>query len=289
MTGYGQGSDKQPDVLIEVSVRTVNGRYLETRIHCPREYAGFEAEMKKLASSRFRRGTVDIYFSKKAGAKGVTKSLKVQTELARKWLKGYRTLAKSLKVSDEFSLETLVMRENVISFEENLTPTAGEKKVAIRALQAALISCEKERMREGRFLKRDIERLFARLTKLIEKMKRVRVEANRLLGERLKLRWNKMNIPGEIDVQRLAQEVIIQVDKSDISEEITRLGEHVHRMKALCKSPDVIGKKLDFYTQELLREVNTIGSKSALAELTELVVDAKTTVEQIKEQVQNVE
>lgn len=98
-----------------------------------------------------------------------------------------------------------------------------------------------------------------------------------------------MGFPGEIDEQRLAQEVVIYIDKSDISEEIQRLGAHIEAIKKLLNQPGSIGKKLDFYAQELLREVNTIGSKSSNAGLTQVVVDAKAIVEKYREQVQNVE
>ena len=113
--------------------------------------------------------------------------------------------------------------------------------------------------------------------------------ANKELEKRLQGRWESMKFPGAIDPQRISQEIVIQVDKADISEEISRLKEHLRSMKALLTSSEGQGKKMDFYSQELLREVNTIGSKSQVARLTQAVVDAKAIIERVREQVQNVE
>jgi uncharacterized protein (TIGR00255 family) len=109
------------------------------------------------------------------------------------------------------------------------------------------------------------------------------------LERRYRDRLQKLGFSGVLDDQRIAQEIVMQLDRADVSEELTRLKEHLKAYRQLLSSQESHGKKLDFYAQELLREVNTIGSKSQIAKLTGLVVDAKTVVEKIREQVQNVE
>ena len=144
-------------------------------------------------------------------------------------------------------------------------------------------------MREGKSLQKDLGKLLVGLEKLVKVISQLREEANAQLQERYETKIKARLKGTEIDATRLTQEIVIQLERADINEELSRLQEHIKNYRQLIMSMDAEGKKLDFYTQELLREVNTIGSKSQVAKITSAVVEAKTLIERLREQVQNVQ
>lgn len=307
MTGFGRSSHRTVETPklsarakskaaaepeIDISIRSVNGRYLELRFHIPREYAGLESEFKSILSETFTRGTLDIYVNRKASG---TQKLKVDSELAKQWLDGYRQLAKDLKLDADISLETIARAPEVIvvSQSQDSEVSEAEKKIARKVLRAAAEACDNERVREGKSLKAELTRLTSRLEKIAFTMENLKAEAGQELERRYRERLGeglkKFGAGQGVDDQRIAQEIVMQLDRGDIAEELTRLREHLKAYQQLLVATEPQGKKLDFYAQELLREVNTIGSKSHIARLTSLVVEAKTIVEKIREQVQNAE
>ena len=274
-----------------MALRAVNGRYLEVRFHLPREYAGLEAEFKTTLSKTFSRGTLDVYVNRRAVAERAEVS--VNAPLAKEWLQAYARLGKELGIASSASLEMISRVPDVIQVTENSEIDDAEKVLARELLAQASAACDGERVREGKALQTELEQLCARLESISQQIETLKSEANLELEkryrDRLKEALARSGVGGEIDGQRLAQEVVMQLDRADVSEEIQRLKEHIKAYRELLKSSEPQGKKLDFYAQELLREVNTIGSKSHIAKLTSLVVDAKTLVERIREQVQNAE
>ena len=148
--------------------------------------------------------------------------------------------------------------------------------------------CERAGARR-QVLQKELEKLVHDLEKQVAIVAGLREDANRQLQERFEQKIGSRLKGQEMDPQRLTQEIVIQLEKADINEELVRLTEHLKNYKDLLKSAQAEGKKLDFYTQELLREVNTIGSKSQVAKITQAVVEAKTLIERLREQVQNVE
>lgn len=288
MTGFGQGRTQSADVSIEVSVRTVNGRFLETRFHLPREYMAFESDLRGQLAREIRRGTVDVFVSRRLRRPGAGGQVVVNKDLAKKYVDAYRRLARDLKVDDRLSVETLTRWPDLVRLEESSSPSEGERALVAKAFAEALKNCLKERRREGGALAVDLKKLLKSLDQKLVVIRSLREEANRHLRQRLE---EKMagRLKGEIDPQRLSQEIVMQVDRSDINEELQRLGEHFKNYRHLLDSREAEGKKLDFYTQELLREVNTIGSKSQVAKITQSVVEAKALIEKLREQVQNVE
>lgn len=293
MTGYGNFRTQNNEISIEVSIRAVNGRFLETRFHLPRVYFSHEVELKKKFSGLVLRGTVDIYISRKIKSFTSSGRLVVNTKLAQEYLKAFRKLSTDLRMNENIRLEQISKQSDVIQFEESDVISAQEVALLKKTFDAALKKFEAERLREGAALKKDLQKNLKDLQKHVLKISRLRDEANKALQEKFESRV-KSRLPKEvaglqIDPQRISQEVVIQLEKADINEEITRLVEHIKNFDKLVEHQVVEGKKLDFYTQELLREVNTIGSKSQVAGITEAVVEAKTLIERIREQVQNIE
>lgn len=289
MTGYGTSQINSKDLDLELSIKSVNGRFLDCRVHMPREYAPFELEIKKRVTQIFQRGTVDVYINRRILDKSKQMEVVVQKAVARKWLKAYRDLAQDLKLRGDLSLSSLAGLPEVMVVKENHGLLPNEKKILFQLLAKVVKSCEQERKREGTALKNELLRLLRELQKLVKKMQTQVKSQGDQLKKRLESRLLLSGLDAKVDPQRLAQEIAIQLDRSDITEELVRLAEHLGHFSRLIQSPQVQGKKLDFYTQELLREINTIGSKSQAAQLTETVVNAKALVEKLKEQVQNVE
>lgn len=293
MTGYGVFRAQNNEVSIEVSVRAVNGRFLETRFHLPRLYFAFESDLKKKLSQYAVRGTVDVYVSRKVKSTAFTGQLVVNTKLAHEYLKAFQKLNKDLRMKETIRFEHISKQPDVILVEDIESMPPQELGLLKKVFEAALKKFESEKIREGVALKKDLQKNLKDLQKHVHKVSKLRDEANKVLQERFESKV-KSRLPKEfngqpMDLQRISQEIVIQLEKADINEELIRLTEHLKNFDKLVELPVVEGKKLDFYTQELLREVNTIGSKSQVAGITEAVVEAKTLIERIREQVQNIE
>jgi uncharacterized protein (TIGR00255 family) len=289
MTGFGAGRALSRKSQIEVSLRAVNGRFLETRFHLPREFHPFESDLKKVLERYIERGTVDVFVSRKLKAGESHVKVVLNKDLAQQYFNAYRELSRQLKSKTEIHVESIARLPEVLKIESETDISKDEKKALLEAFEKACRACDLERKREGKSLLKDLEQLLSNLEKEVSEIQAVREEANQGLMQKFEQKIKSRLHGLEIDSSRLSQEVVLQIDKTDINEELTRLREHLKNYRNLLHVSGGLGKKLDFYTQELLREVNTIGSKSSLSKLTQIVVMAKTNIERLREQVQNVE
>lgn len=289
MTGYGTARAQSKDVTVEVSIRSVNGRFLETRFHLPREFASFEADLKKSLGDLLSRGTVDVFVSRRVKNFAAKAQMTVNDALAKKYVNAYKHLSKQLGVPFQVHVESLARLPDVIRVEESYELMPGEEKVLKKAFSEACKGCDKERIREGQALRKDLQKLLTSLEKQVQVVASLREEANAQLQDRFEQKIKARLKGSDIDPMRLSQEIVVQLERADINEELSRLSEHIKNYRHLVASQEAEGKKLDFYTQELLREVNTIGSKSQVAKITQAVVEAKTLIERLREQVQNVQ
>lgn len=322
MTGFGISSgahvDSRGQITIEVTIRSVNGRYLEPRFHLPREYLPFEAGLKKCLQSEFQRGTIDIFVVRKVALKRAHQ-IHVQEDLAAQYHQELLKLSRKLKISEPPSLSMILNLPEVIQVDSQVLVTQDEEAALFRIFEIAMKACMKERNREGEALRRELLNHLKLLQTQVGFIATFRLQINATLHERYlsKIRQKFEGLNLEVDGSRLLQEIVIQVDKSDIAEELSRLEEHLDNYQKILtnsvsssqslraqkmagqkiadqkkagKQPDApSGKKLDFYTQELLREMNTIGSKSQITDVTQAVVESKTLIERLREQIQNVE
>lgn len=289
MTGYGVARGGTATSSLEVIVRSVNGRFLESRIHLPKELSAIEIDLRKILSQYFSRGSVDVFVSRKSRGEKSHLKLFFHDEMAKAWLKVADQLGGMTTFKAPLDINTLLQLPEVVGFEEDPMGLEMEAQELRQLSQKACESCLLERRREGEALQADLSTILDRLNQTVQKMGDLSGEINQLLREkmeaRLKVRWAEL----QLDPPRFQQELALLWDKADISEELGRLKEHIQHYRHLLNHDGSQGKKLDFYTQELLREVNTIGSKSPMAQLTHLVVTAKTEIEKLREQVQNIE
>ncbi len=289
MTGYGFAKALKEKVSLEASIRAVNGRFLEVRFHLPKEYIPFESDLKKLLQNYFERGTIDVFVGRKESLEKSEKKVSLNKSLAKEYKKAYDELAKLLKAKPISHVEIIARHSEIFVTESSNHVDSKEKSVLLGVIEEAIVKCEQERAREGVAIRKDIEKHLKNLSTQIENLRDCREEVNSGLFEKVRQKVHSRLEGISVDDQRISQEIVMQLEKSDINEELQRLSEHLEHYKEIFKQKGGVGKKLDFYTQELLREVNTIGSKSNVSKLTTSVVEAKTIIEKLREQVQNIE
>jgi len=296
MTGYGSaqsnhGGDETclvTGIQIDVAVKSLNARFLETRFQLPLQYSALENDLKSSLQKYFSRGRIEVFVRRRLGGSENLRAL-VRTDIAKLWLEGYNKLASELNLEARPNLDTVVRLPDVISFEEKMEVSSKERKLLFDTFEEACGNCYNERKREGDMLRAELVHLTKELDKKLDQVYKLRKQGNEALKKNLLKRLAELGFSKAQNDPRFIQEAALLVEKYDITEEIVRLREHVDVFRAVIREGGAQGKKLDFYTQELLREANTIGSKSQVIKLTEHVVEAKAIIERIKEQVQNVE
>ena len=289
MTGFGRGSVTGQTFSVTVELKTVNNRFLDVALKLSGELQQAEANIKRLISSRLSRGRVDVSLQ-------YDRTNEINYELNKPLIAGYLAAMKNMQ--DEFSLSGEPDLNVIARLPNVLLPKKddlGEEFIAgvEKALSSALDDLEKMRENEGRMLKNE---LASRLNE-IEKRLPVIESESATIGEeyrgRLTKRIGEMLAKSdsqiEIDQSRLAQEIAYIADRADISEEIARLTTHIEHFRTIMDEEKEVGKRLDFLTQELNREANTITSKTNNMIVKENALQIKSEIEKIREQVQNVE
>lgn len=292
MTGYGHSQIKMAGVQIEITVKTVNARYLDIKTHLPKKYLPFESEIIKIAREYLRRGHCDIYVQRSEMSSSESLDIFLQVDVAQKWMKQMSSVLKTLKVKAPITVQDLLSIPQFVQIKENNSTSAQEKKSFFKELEQVFKKCSAERLREGQQLAKQCLSYVESLNGESEKIQALRKDFVASAQENLEKKLNTIlaNVGGGVDSSRLLQEVAILIERSDIEEEVVRLTEHLsHVRKLLSDKKEAVGKKLDFYAQELLREVNTMGSKCASSKITQHIVTAKNTIEQLREQIQNLE
>jgi len=289
MTGFGAAAGEAPSgAALRVEVRSVNHRHLALKLRLPEAMAALETEVEARVRARCERGSISLTVACEEAQ--TSSGARVDRAAARALKRELEELAGELGLARELSLDTLATLPGVI------VPAAPS--AASEDLSAALLACVERaleallamRAREGEALAADLRRNTGALREFVTRIE-TRMPAvlaahkaalerriQELVGARLTLQPNE-----------LAREVALLCDKLDVSEELTRLASHLDQLDGLLAKGGRVGRQLDFLVQELLREVNTIGSKCSDAEAAHLVVEAKTSVERLREQVQNIE
>jgi uncharacterized protein (TIGR00255 family) len=288
MTGFGAGRAERKGLAARAEVRSVNHRHLQLKSRLPLEFGHLEAEVDALVRKTLARGSVVVvvHLEQEDGAVEVS----VNEAAARKYLRELGALQQGLKVGGELSIADVANLPGVIRA-ETATPSADAvQKVVMDAVKQGLTALVEMREVEGAAMERDlvrrgkaIDKLRARIERRAPKVvahhhKQLRERVDELLAGRSGLQ------PGD-----LAREMALIADRLDVTEELTRLASHLDQLASMLQKGGSVGRQLDFLAQEFLREANTIGSKASDAALTHLVVELKTEIERLREQVQNVE
>jgi uncharacterized protein (TIGR00255 family) len=289
MTGFGSAKAEDDRLSLNIQIKAVNGRFLEARFRLPREYSFLETELKKIVTKKVQRGTLDITVSKTPKSTAMPIAVSVNLPLAQGWLVAVQELGEKLRLNSNIALETVIKIPDVIQFSDTSDVPLSEKTLLMETFEKALDVCIDEKKREGKAQGEIFSHLLDELEKFTTKVKSKKELLDKNLQKNLQLRLALLAKEVTVDPNRLAQEALFLVEKADIAEEIARADTHIKAFREVLKSPPPTGKKLEFYTQELHREVNTMGSKTQSLDVTLDIIDAKTIVERLREQVQNVE
>lgn len=287
MTGYGKANLLEKQREYQVEIKSVNHRYLDISVKMPRVLSYLEEEVKKEIATKIKRGKVDVFITfENHSTQG--KEVKINTELAEIYISELKKLAKQENILDNIEVIEVAKFPDVLMLQNKQEDEAIQNEL-IKTVKEATRKLIYMREMEGNKMAEDIQK---RITKIQEKVKEISVLSSGLIDEyvvKLEERIKEILKIQEVDQARLAQEVVIYADKCSVEEEVTRLESHIVQFENLLKTEETVGKKLDFIVQEMNRETNTIGSKANKLEITNNVIDVKTELENIREQIQNIE
>ena len=287
MTGYGKSSLSINSREYQAEIKTVNHKYVDTTIRIPRIISYLEDDVRKLITSKLKRGKVDVLITFDNFNKD-DNEIKINKELAKMYIDSFKDLAQEENLSTNIDVTEITKLPDVVIVKSNI----DEEQIKTELLQVvenAVNNLIEMRQYEGNRISGEI---LDKISQIEEKNEEIFSLSTGLIHEyvvKLEARIKELLKTEELDKSRLMQEVVIYADKCSVEEEVTRLRSHISQLRELINSEEPTGKKMDFVIQEMNRETNTIGSKANNLEITNRVVDIKTILEDIREQVQNIE
>lgn len=287
MTGFGRGKFEKDGREYLVEIKSINHKYCDISMRIPKSFNSIEYKLRKEIDSRVSRGKIDVYVEFNDNSNSEL-TVNFNKELAKVYIRHLKELGEETGINHELNVVDISKMPDVFKRddEKNEDLIFEETKIALNSAIDKFIEMKEF---EGNKLKEDIEK---RLDLISNKINEISNFSSGLVQEyivKLETRIKELLKTDVVDETRLAQEIVIYSDKSSIEEELTRLKSHIAQFRELIKNNSPIGKKLDFLVQEINRETNTIGSKANSLEITNLVVDLKTEIENIREQIQNIE
>ena len=294
MTGYGRADGRYKGRPIAVEVRSVNHRHCEIVTRLPRALQPYEERFRKRVQAYVRRGRVDLNVSFFGENGSLTQAPYLDRSLARQYLRLLRDLQQELGLSGTPDLALLAGYRDIIKVAERPFDDQHAVQAVERTLGRAVKALSLMRREEGRALERDLLMRLQEIEKRIAAVRNRLPEIGRELYQRMQARVNRLlqEFPGadqRIDPGRLAQEMALLADRSDVSEELTRLESHIRQFRGFLRKSEAVGRSLEFLLQEINREVTTLGSKVSDLSVAQEILVAKAELEKIREQVQNVE
>jgi uncharacterized protein (TIGR00255 family) len=289
MTAYAAAESVCDAFSVSIEIRSYNSRHLDIVLRMPSGYLALEEKLKELISARVVRGRLEVKIYIEIEASDAP-GFEIDRAKARSLYTVLNEICDEFKLSHDISLETLIHVGGIIKPVDVPTDTDAVFPVLRDGLDQALTALEKMRKREGDFIARD---LFKRLDHIEQQLKKVKTGSSGLIDayqQRLKERISVLtqNVI-EIDPGRIAQEAAILADRSDVSEEIVRSESHLKQFRQIMQNDEAAGRKLNFLLQEFHREFNTMGAKVGNADVSHLIIDVKSELEKMREQIQNIE
>lgn len=288
MTGFGSSKAKAKSGTVTAEVKTVNHKFLEVSYKLPNSLSLFEDKVKALVQKDIKRGKVYLNLIHE-GNSHHGGNLHLDIKLAKKYYRKLNELRKELAIDETVGLQDIVAYPGVLNHSVTHKEVSRLWPVMRRALARALQRLVNEREREGRHLSRDLKKRLSRIRKHVGRIKEKSYTNVRHYKKRLEQRIQEISGLRPINNDRLEMEVALFAKNSDITEEITRLKGHVKNFDRIVRKGGETGKKLDFVAQEMHREANTVGSKSNDYEISKRVIEIKSEIEKIREQVKNIE
>jgi uncharacterized protein (TIGR00255 family) len=293
MTGYGRAAGHINSWEIKVELKSINHKGLEISIRAPKELAEFESTIYTFISKQIQRGRIDAYINLTPIITSSTPTVIIDTELAKYYLNSLQQLARELQIHEDISISELADLPGVIRMSSEQKQTEEPEKLVWEHLEPIIANAVAEltsaREREGDSLAEDI---YSRITQVelnVGTIKKLAPEVVTGYRQRLQLKLDNLVQDRDFDPMRIAQEVALLAERSDITEELVRIESHLDQFRNAMESDGTIGRRLDFILQELFREISTAGAKASHTGIAELVVDIKTELDKIKQQIQNIE
>jgi uncharacterized protein (TIGR00255 family) len=283
MTGFGTGTATADGWRVDVTIRTLNHRYLSIRVRSPHDQPRLQACLEEAVRRAFSRGEIGVWITVSRDQTAEESRL-FDSQAIQDHLRELRDIAQELSLGESPTLGDLIQ---LGAFQAAKPLEADPKPVVEPALKQAIEATLAARSKEGGRLTEELKRILDLLLGLLAQVKERLPAISQELRTRLQEKVAALNV--EVDPARLEMEIALLAERYDVQEEVTRLEAHLQRARELLQKQTPVGKELDFVSQELLREVNTLGSKSRDLAISSLVVDMKVAIEHLKEQVQNVE
>jgi uncharacterized protein (TIGR00255 family) len=287
MTGFGRASGQIDSCLLTVEMKSVNHRFLDVSLKMPKQFMSIEDKIKKHISQFVSRGRFEVYVNLE-GESLVDKSIQVDWDLLEQYVNSLHQIKERFSLKDEVTLNQILELSQGIDIREESISSENVEIKLLHIVDSALKQLVEMRKIEGDQLAVDLKQRLDDISILTIDLEKLAPSVVEQYRERIEKRLADY-VSGKIDENRVLTEVALFADKADISEELTRIHSHIHQFSETLKACGPIGRKLDFLVQELNREVNTIGSKANNGDIAKNVVELKSIIEKLKEQVQNIE
>lgn len=288
MTGYGRAKEERDGKTITVELRAVNHRYLDCTVKAPRQYGFLDDAVKKAAAARIARGKVEIFVGVEV-EEGGDVAVTVNHQLAKRYLDALHDLSETYGLRDDVTVTTLAKLPDVLGSERIEQDAEAMTREVLAVFDKACDGFDQMREREGEKLAEDVRNRCAAIERMVGEVETRLPERVREYRDKLLARMQEVLADSSIDETRILTEAAIYADKTAVDEETVRLRSHLQQMDGMLKETQPIGRKLDFLVQEMNREANTIGSKANDVTMARTVVDIKSEIEKIREQIQNIE
>jgi len=288
MTGFGKATGEYDGQTLTVELSSVNGRYLDCNLRMPPAWSALEPVVKQTVRKHVSRGKLNVTVNRRR-SESSNRSIRFDRVLAKQYVEASKELSTVLGSYETLSLNVLAQLDGVMYQEDTEEDIESLEPALVRVLEEALQKLDGMRVTEGKALEDDIRGRLAAMRATLASIEERFPELNAAYETRLRTRINELNAEAGLTEERIAIEVALMAEKSDVTEEVVRFKTHLDHMEEILSSKESIGRRLDFLTQEMQREVNTLGVKTRDANVAKEVLDLKAEVEKIREQIQNIE
>jgi uncharacterized protein (TIGR00255 family) len=289
MTAFGRAELEAEGKKYTCEMRSLNNRYLDVLIRLPRRYGVLEDRVKRLVAARVTRGRVEVSLQIEGAGDAIPQRLEVNMALARQYHEQLERVRREFDIKEPVGLALLLGLRDVIEVKEEEESIDAIWAQMARVVEAVLSALDDMRLAEGRTLAADFTERLNMIEGLLARVAQAAPAVVEDYRNRLAQRIQAALGDFEVDQGRLLQEVATFADRADVTEELVRARSHIEQFRIMLEAPEPVGRKLNFLLQELGREVNTIGSKAPDAAVSQVVVEAKSELERMREQVQNIE
>ncbi|WP_088105040.1 YicC/YloC family endoribonuclease [Halalkalibacter urbisdiaboli] len=291
MTGYGLAKIEKENIKVIVEAKSVNHRFLECSIRIPHSFLFLEEQIRKVIKSILYRGKIDLFISVE-GEGLVSKKLELDVNLLKEYKEAAAVIESVIGTSTPLDVNRLLQNERIVAMVEEETEQVDlVSSLVLAGVEDCLQKLMVMRKKEGEFIHNNFEQILVELEASVASVEQLAPQMAEHYKERLEKRMRSFtkDLDMDLDEGRLLTEIAIFAERVDISEELVRLLAHIEQFRQICNENQTIGRKLDFLVQEMNREANTLGSKANHTEIRQCVVEMKSLIEKLKEQVQNVE